>query len=241
MVEAGAVDEERTGRDRGDAGGEPVEAVDEVDGVGHADDPQHGHERATGRVSARRCRGTARGRRSCSRRRATARCPPAPCRRASPAPTHLAVHLAQLVDQPDREDHHRTDDDAQRHGARRRTRRRTTEQPGHAHPDQDAGEHRDAADVRHRLVVHAPARPAPRRCPGTEHTRRTSGVSRNVVTKVTPNTTTYAAVIDRPVAPTSGLNIRSRVGDEPRAQRRRPRRGRRRSRRRRPARRGRGG
>ena len=39
VVEPERVEEERPRGDGGDAGGQPVEAVDEVDGVGHADDP----------------------------------------------------------------------------------------------------------------------------------------------------------------------------------------------------------
>ena len=46
LVEALAVEEERAGRDGDDAGGETVEAVDEVDGVGQPDEPQHRHERS---------------------------------------------------------------------------------------------------------------------------------------------------------------------------------------------------
>ena len=45
LVEALAVEEERARRDGDDAGGQPVEPVDEVDGVGHADQPQDGDER----------------------------------------------------------------------------------------------------------------------------------------------------------------------------------------------------
>ena len=40
-----AVEEERQGADGDDAGGEPVEPVDEVDRLGHAEQPQHGDQR----------------------------------------------------------------------------------------------------------------------------------------------------------------------------------------------------
>ena len=43
--EAQAVDGEGAGRDGHDPGGEPVEAVDEVDGVGDDDDPQRREQR----------------------------------------------------------------------------------------------------------------------------------------------------------------------------------------------------
>ena len=43
--EALRVDRERGGRDGDDPGGQAVEPVDEVDGLGHAGDPQHRHQR----------------------------------------------------------------------------------------------------------------------------------------------------------------------------------------------------
>ena len=48
QVEVGeplGVEEERAGADGDDAGGQPVEAVDEVDRLGHAEQPQHRDQR----------------------------------------------------------------------------------------------------------------------------------------------------------------------------------------------------
>ena len=46
-LEAQAVCAQRPGRDGDDSRRQAVEAVDQVDGVGHADDPERRHERRT--------------------------------------------------------------------------------------------------------------------------------------------------------------------------------------------------
>ena len=45
VAELLAVEEERAGADGDDAGGQPVEAVDQVDRLGHAEQPQHRDQR----------------------------------------------------------------------------------------------------------------------------------------------------------------------------------------------------
>ena len=49
VAELLAVEEERAGADGDDAGGQPVEAVDQVDRLGHAEQPQHGDRAGSSR------------------------------------------------------------------------------------------------------------------------------------------------------------------------------------------------
>ena len=63
-----------------------------------------------------------------------------------------------------------------------------THERGERHADDHSGEHRDAAEVRHRLLVHACARQATTNRLRRNANRRTSGVRPSVVRNDTANT-----------------------------------------------------
>ena len=133
------------GRDRADAGGEAVHAVDEVEAVHQRDDPEHRHgvlQRAEIERMQQRQREVVDRRPGASTGMAAAA--------SSPASLTIGVDLEAVVEQADRRAHAGAEQDRVRAPAERRL------QQQHGH--RDRGEHRDAAAERDRARVQAPAR-----------------------------------------------------------------------------------
>ena len=166
-----AVDEERQRADRDDAGGEPVETVDQVDRLGHAEQPHDGDQQDPVVADGRRRRRTAGGSRTSSRR-STSALPATPI-----VPITLAgAEISRMSsNRPTTNINDAASNTPRGSSLRAKIVSKLIHQPRHAHGHDEADEHRDPADVGRRRRCGPAARPARQPSPIRRARRPTIG------------------------------------------------------------------
>ena len=184
LVEALAVEEERAGRDGHDAGGQPVEPVDEVDGVGHHDQPQHRDERREVPAEGH----------DVEERHPEVEHRDAEVGEHEPGHHHAGDlgrrrQLVEVVDRADEEDDRGRHHDAERLGVVGEQGAEHVHAPRHAHGGEEPEEHGQAAERRASAGCGCAARRAGRPSRGAGRAARTIGVVTSVTAPATPPTT----------------------------------------------------